>query len=55
MLINTSLYIAGMEQMVRLFASGLAQIGGIKLINRRILMGFAEGICIIAVIENLSS
>ena len=55
MLINTPLHISRMQQVVGLLASGLAKISGIEFLDSRILMGLADGVSCIAVVENLSS
>ena len=54
MLINAPLHIGGVQQMMCLGASGLAQIGIVELLDGRILVGLADGVRRIAVIENLS-
>ena len=55
MLINRPLHIGGMEQMVRFLASGLTKVGGVELLDGRILVGLADGVGRIAVVENLGS
>ena len=52
-LVNTPLHISGVEQVVSLLASGLSQIGGVELLDSRILMGLTDWVGCIYIIEHL--
>ena len=53
MLINRSLHIGSVQQVMGFLASGFAKVGGVELLDGGVLVGLADGVIYVTVVEHL--